>query len=433
MDFAVEVIETGVDGTMMQDSAELNRSRQNGSKGGPALPVEESSVCSGTTRLIGGSRVMRDLRSMIRDVARTDATVLIIGESGTGKELVARAIHDCSDRCNDEFVPVNMAALPDSLVESVLFGHEKGAFTGAESRQAGLCQQADGGTLFLDEISEMQRDLQPKLLRFLQEYTFQRVGSTRTERTNVRIISATNRDPQEMIESGCFREDLYFRLNVIPIHLPPLRDRREDIPELVRNFAANISRRTGRKATFSGGLLRRLQGFEWPGNVRQLQNLVERMVILAKSEMLTESHLPVDFQLSTSRPDTVSSRVEGKHTSAAVLQPVSATSVVDRDDAYATDSDADDRPQDAGAETHSKVRQRQSFAEMEFEPVFVGDRFLTRMELIERESIIDALTEHSGNVTAAARFLGLGPATVYRKIRSYGICGFTNVKTENVG
>ncbi|MBL8820752.1 MAG: sigma-54-dependent Fis family transcriptional regulator, partial [Planctomyces sp.] len=186
--------------------------------------------------LLGRSSAIRELRDLIRNVAVSNAPVMITGESGTGKELVARAIHDLGVRALQEFVPVNVAALPETLIESMLFGHEKGSFTGADQRQGGYCERAHRGTLFLDEIGEMNRDLQPKLLRFLQNLTVQRIGATTSQKVDVRIISATNRDVKQLIDYGLLREDLFFRLHVIPVYVPPLRERRDDIPLLANAF-----------------------------------------------------------------------------------------------------------------------------------------------------------------------------------------------------
>jgi DNA-binding NtrC family response regulator len=244
-------------------------------------------------QIIGESGVMRRLLQTVATAAPTRATVLLQGESGTGKELVARAIHDQSERAEGPFIKLNCAALPEGLVESALFGHERGAFTGAIKRVAGAFERAHGGTLLLDEISEMRLDLQAKLLRVLQEQEFERVGGTTPIKVDVRIIATTNRDLAAEAEAGRFRRDLFFRLSVIPIEIPPLRDRGEDIPLLAYRFAAHAANDTKKElAGISPEALALLQRHEWPGNVRELQHAVERAVILASGPML----LPVHFE-----------------------------------------------------------------------------------------------------------------------------------------
>jgi formate hydrogenlyase transcriptional activator len=223
----------------------------------------------------------------IQTVARTDATVLITGETGTGKELVARAIHEVSNRNRGSFVKVNCAAIPASLLESELFGHEKGSFTGAVAQKIGRFEVAHGGTLFLDEIGEMPLELQPKLLRAIQDQEFERVGGNRTIRTNARFVAATNRDLKAMVDEGKFRADLYYRLNVFPIQAPALRERREDIPLLTRYFVQKHAQRMGRAIdVIPTSAMDALTAYDWPGNIRELQNVLERSVILTNGNAL---------------------------------------------------------------------------------------------------------------------------------------------------
>lgn len=354
--------------TTLQRSADLNPLKNaistviGGNSGRP----------SSRSPLLGNSAAIREMRETIRNVADSDAAVMILGESGTGKELIAHAIHDCSPRAAGEYVPVNMAALPENLVESVLFGYEKGAFTGADQRQEGMCQHADGGTLFLDEIGEMNRELQPKLLRFLQNQTVQRVGASSARSVDVRIVSATNRNVHELVHEGVLRKDLFYRLHVIPIIAPPLRERREDIPLLATAFLERRCGRMRKQMTFSEEALERLCEYSWPGNIRQLENLVERLAVTSKCDVIDAKCLPLELF--------------------SVMTESSALHSIE--DHFITDLD---------------------------QHVCVNDRQLTRMESAERRIIIEALHRHDGNVCAVARFLGIGPATIYRKIRTLEI------------
>ncbi|MDD3517812.1 MAG: nif-specific transcriptional activator NifA [Chromatiales bacterium] len=236
----------------------------------------------GFNNVIGHAAVMRRVFEQVRQVAKWNTTVLIRGESGTGKELIANAIHYNSPRANATFVKLNCAALPDNLLESELFGHEKGAFTGAVNQRKGRFEQADGGTIFLDEIGEISPTFQAKLLRVLQEGEFERVGGNRTLKVDVRIIAATNRDLEAAVDKGEFREDLYYRLNVMPIQLPPLRERAEDIPDLARFIAAKIGKQQGRELTITDSAVRLLMRHSWPGNVRELENTLERAAIMSE-------------------------------------------------------------------------------------------------------------------------------------------------------
>jgi len=247
--------------------------------------------------IIGRSEPMKDLMEMIGYVAPTEATVLIHGESGTGKELVAEAVHINSIRRDNPFVKVNCAALAESLLESELFGHEKGAFTGADKRREGRFVQADGGTLFLDEIGETSAAMQVKLLRVLQEQELQRVGGEETITVDVRIIAATNRDLEAEVKKGSFREDLYYRLNVVQLTVPPLRDRHGDIPVLVEHFARKFAEKNRRSLdSITPECMELLEQYPWPGNVRELENAIERGIILMRGDQLTEKSLPLPVQ-----------------------------------------------------------------------------------------------------------------------------------------
>jgi transcriptional regulator with GAF, ATPase, and Fis domain len=242
---------------------------------------------NGGILIAGQSAALRAVLAQVRTVARTDATVLLWGETGTGKELIARAIHESSERNRGAFVTLNCGAIPGGLLESELMGHERGAFTGASERRIGRFEIAHGGTLLLDEIGEMPRELQPKLLRLLQERAFERVGSTLTIRSNVRVIAATNRDLSAMVEERTFREDLFYRLNVFPIRLPPLRERRQDIPDLVECFVRRCALRMNKDVrVVSSSAMTRLLKHDWPGNIRELQNVIERAMIRSQGPTL---------------------------------------------------------------------------------------------------------------------------------------------------
>ena len=248
------------------------------------------------TPIIGNSAALRQVTDMVNRVAGSNATVLLLGETGTGKELTARKIHAASPRSDKAFIAINCAALPETLLESELFGHEKGAFTGAHADKMGRFEMADGGSLFLDEIGDISQSTQVKLLRVLQEKEYVRVGGTRTISTDVRIIAATNRDLRDAMEKGDFREDLYYRLNVFPVHLPPLRQRREDIPLLVEQFVNISATELGcPKPTISDEAMALLATYQWPGNIRELQNIIERSVLLADGETITAEHLPKEI------------------------------------------------------------------------------------------------------------------------------------------
>jgi formate hydrogenlyase transcriptional activator len=245
-------------------------------------------------QLVGNSPALESVLEQVERVAPTDSTVLIQGETGTGKELIARAIHNISSRCGRSFVKLNCAAIPLDLLESELFGHEKGAFTGAIAQKIGRFELADKGTLFLDEVGDIPQALQPKLLRVLQEQEFERLGSTRTHHVDVRLVAATNRDLTDMVKRREFRSDLYYRLNVFPVLLPPLRERREDIPALVAHFVETFGRRMSKKIEHIPlETMSAFRSYPWPGNIRELQNLIERAVILSNEGILPNPLLTV--------------------------------------------------------------------------------------------------------------------------------------------
>jgi formate hydrogenlyase transcriptional activator len=278
--------------------------------------------------IIGKSEALRTVLQQVETVAPTDSTVLICGETGTGKELIARAIHDLSSRANNAFVKLNCAAIPTGLLESEMFGHERGAFTGAIAQRIGRFELASRGTVFLDEIGEIPLELQPKLLRVLQEREFERLGSSRTLKSDARLIAATNRDLAEMVADHEFRADLFYRLNVFPILLPPLRDRREDIPLLVRHFARHFARRMNRAIdTIPSETMNVLVSYHWPGNIRELQNLVERAVILSTGAVLNVPLRDLQSQPQTAVP--TNAPANGKPRKIETLEDVERRHVLD--------------------------------------------------------------------------------------------------------
>ncbi len=246
--------------------------------------------------LVGASKPMNEVRFLIEQVAKTPASVLVLGESGTGKEVVARNIHNLSERAKGSFVPVNCGAIPGELLESELFGHEKGAFTGAISTRKGRFELAEGGTLFLDEIGDMPQPMQVKLLRVLQERTFERVGGSKSIKADVRIIAATHQNLEDMIKTGGFREDLYYRLNVFPIETPALRERKKDIPLLLKELLSRFEHEQGRTVRFTEKAIESLMEHPWAGNVRELSNLIERMLIMYSEQIVDVAELPQKYQ-----------------------------------------------------------------------------------------------------------------------------------------
>ena len=347
-------------------------------------------------RLVGVSDAIQKVRSLVTKVAPAEATVLLQGESGTGKEVIARLVHDCSERANGPFVPVNCGAIPGELLESELFGHEKGAFTGAVSARKGRFELAEGGTLFLDEIGDMPYEMQVKLLRVLQERTFERVGGGKAIRCNVRVIAATHQHLEQHVEDGKFRMDLYYRLNVFPLDVPPLRDRAEDIAGLAERFIDSFAEQGRGIIRLEADTLQHLRLYSWPGNVRELGNLIERLIILYTDQAVFASDLPVKYQSTdltiADRPDDVEPLVdqlpESEPEDLAALFAPAPTSPV----APPTPSHID-----------QPINLKQHMADT------------------ERALIISAL-EQTGWVNAhAAELLMLQRTTLVEKMRKYGI------------
>ena len=316
----------------------------------------------GRFQIIGQSEPMQEVYGIIDKVAATPSTVLITGESGTGKELIAQALHDQSDRANKPLIKVNCAALPSSLIESELFGHEKGAFTGAITQKPGRFELADEGTLFLDEVGEIAPEIQVKLLRAIQAGEFERVGGIRTKKVDVRLIGATNRDLRQAVEQGDFRDDLYYRLNVVQVHLPPLRERRSDIPLLIDHFLAKFNARLGRAVQDLDEVAeRRLLAYDWPGNIRELENAVERCILFCEGETITEPDLPAEIR--------------------------------------------NERISDAALEGDTSLKAQVRAA----------------AERVERELIVKALKQTGGNVTHTARLLKISRKGLQNKMKEFGL------------
>jgi len=326
---------------------------------------DEISSLVQTERIVGNSPPMQEVYKTVGKVAKADATVLITGESGTGKELVAEALHLNSNRRSGPLVKVSCAALPETLLEAELFGHEKGSFTGAMAMRKGRFELADKGTVFLDEIGEMSLATQTKLLRVLQERKIERIGSSLPIKVDIRVIVATNKDLQKQVEQNKFRDDLFYRLNVINIHMPPLRERKEDIPALVEHFLAKHRySATAQPAAISEEALKRLTEYDWPGNVRELENVIERAVVLSRGQIITSRELPFG------------EHVDGEH-----------------------------------EDEHEDVSAERSF-------------FKKSVSQFEKDLIMKALKDAAGNRSKAAEMLGIYRRLLYAKIKEYGLEGF---------
>ena len=266
---------------------------------------------TGFEQIIGNSPALKRVLELVKTVASTDCTVLLLGETGTGKELIAKAIHKLSTRRGRAFAKLNCAAIPSGLLESELFGHERGAFTGAITRKTGRFEVADKGTVFLDEVGDIPLELQPKLLRVLQEHEFERLGSSRTQQVDVRVVAATHRNLKQMVQDGEFRSDLYYRLHIFPLFVPPLRERREDIPLLVRHFVDQYARRMNRRIeTIPPQTMEALMSYSWPGNVRELQNFIQRAVILSPRNVLRPALAELKLQVVQVRSPEISTLEE---------------------------------------------------------------------------------------------------------------------------
>ncbi len=334
-----------------------------------ALLREEVKVEGGFKDMVGSSSAMAAVLDLVRKVAVSDSSVLITGDSGTGKELIARALHDLSRRKQASFIRVNCGALVETLLESEMFGHEKGSFTGANKRKLGRFELADGGTIFLDEIGEIGAALQLKLLRVLQEREFERVGGEETLSVDVRVVAATNQDLQALVQQGRFREDLYYRLHIVPLHLPPLRERADDIEALTQHFLTKLRGRTGKKIqSISDEALQVLKGYRWPGNVRELENVIEQSMVFAEGEQIQAADLP--------------SNLKGRSPSGPCLRQTS-------DHNLSVDTAARSLPE--------------------------------ILDEVERHLIQQAFTKANKTKTETARILGIKTSALYYKLEKYGI------------
>jgi sigma-54 dependent transcriptional regulator, flagellar regulatory protein len=430
----------------------------------PAAPASALyRMASGLDAIIGSSETVHAIRSLVQTIANAPTSVLILGESGTGKELVAQALHAASERAGGNFVPVNCAAIPKDLLESELFGHRKGSFTGALTDRTGRFELAHGGTLFLDEIGDMPLEMQVKLLRVLQERVIEPIGSSRQVRVDVRVVAATHRDIETEIGAGRFREDLYYRLNVLPVYLPPLRERAEDVPDLVAHFAKRHANGNSRPISLAPAFMRRLQDYHWPGNIRELSNLVARFTALMPGRRIDAGELPPSMlpkgladlgQLAARAPaargpvaaaaaPSVAAAVRIEN--ATVDDPAALEALVgflpdatpgaepsdERSDVPAdvpaevsadgstegsTDSPAgrtDDGRRDV-ADILSLVHELHEFPED-------GVPLKQRLADIERKLILQALERSQGNVSKTARLLNLQRTTLIEKLNKYDL------------
>ena len=377
---AVAAMHAGADDVVQKplDADQVRYSLHTAFEAAERVAAEAPSSAVAASGLLGDSTLMKQVRDLIARAAPGTATVLIRGETGTGKELVARAIHAQSPRCERPFVKLHCAALPDTLLESELFGYEKGAFTGATSRKPGRVEVAEGGTLFLDEIGDITPAMQVKLLRLVQDREYERLGSSETRRADVRIVAATHRDLETMVKQGEFRSDLFYRLNVVVVWTPPLRARRDDIEPLAVQFCRTFAEQNAKPRTLGETALRALRSQRWPGNVRQLQNLVERLVVIVDGDVIEEA----DVRRELSQQPLFSTQVTG-----VVLRTKSTT------EPLATEAGSSPNVAPLSEEVRAA----------------------------EKRALERALRHTKGNRTLAAKLLGISRATLYAKLEEYGI------------
>ena len=399
-------------------------------------------MASGLDSIIGSSEPVHAIRSLVQTIANAPSSVLILGESGTGKELIAQALHSASGRSRGNFVPVNCAAIPKDLLESELFGHRKGSFTGALTDRTGRFELAHGGTLFLDEIGDMPLEMQVKLLRVLQERVIEPIGSSRNVSVDVRVVAATHRDLEVEIAAGRFREDLFYRLNVLPVYLPPLRERAEDLPALVAHFARRHAAGSSKPISLSPTFMRRLQDYHWPGNIRELSNLVARFTALMPGERIDVGRLPpsmlpkalADVAQAVARPTPVPvapiEKAAADDTAAlealvggfsdpetpgaaCAPDPATATATSIAPDG-ATEAEATEDGRRPVAEILALVHELHEFPDD-------GVPLKQRLADIERNLILQALERSEGNVSKTARLLSLQRTTLIEKLNKYDL------------
>jgi sigma-54 dependent transcriptional regulator, flagellar regulatory protein len=369
---------------------------------------------------IGASAGAEAIRHLIERVASSSATVLITGESGTGKELVARALHDQSDRSGGNFVPINCAAIPKDLLESELFGHRKGAFTGAMADRIGRFELAHGGTIFLDEIGDLSLDMQVKLLRVLQERTVDPVGGLKSVEVDVRVVAATHRDLEAEIEAGRFREDLYYRLNVLPLNTPALRQRTQDVPALLAHFAEHFAVKGQTPISFTADFIEALKDYAWPGNVRELSNLVDRFNTLFSGQLLSLATVPSSLLpkgLRALQAQRVSTPIVD---SLEIVAPLSAKDMLQSANAEVMNPFANPAPplaMDLHNEVEDIIMLAQGLPSLPPEGLSLKDRLAD----IEKDLIVQALNRTDGNVSQTARLLNLQRTTLIEKLNKYDL------------
>ncbi len=368
--------------------------------------TEQSIGMKTHSQYIGASNAAQSLRSMLATIANSNATVMITGESGTGKELLARALHEQSLRAGSNFVPINCAAIPKDLLESELFGHRKGAFTGAVNDRVGRFELAHGGTLFLDEIGDMSLDMQVKLLRVLQERTIDPIGGSRQVSIDVRVIAATHRDLEEEISAGRFREDLYYRLNVLPVVTPPLRERSEDIPDLLRHFSLRFAIPGAEAIRFDTDFTEALQKYHWPGNVRELSNLVDRFSTLYAGQRLDLRAIPASLLPKGLVPLQAELLAKNPVVTPQAITPPPEVMAELGDDASSLETDVEDI-----------IMLAQGMPQLPPEGISLKDRLAE----IERSMIEQALERAQGNVSRTAKLLNLQRTTLIEKINKYDL------------
>ena len=396
-------------------------------------PILPTGVCAAIVRV----------KQLIGQLAAFDTNVLVLGESGTGKEVVARAIHEASARRRRAFVPINCGAIPAELLESELFGHERGAFTGALSARKGRFEIAEGGTIFLDEIGDMNPTMQVKLLRVLQERVYERVGSCVSQRCNLRVIAATHRNLEEAIARGSFREDLYYRLNVVPIEMPPLRERIEDLPQLIAALAGRLAAAGQPRVQFNTAALSALRGYRWPGNVRELGNLIERMAVQYGERAIGIAELPPRYRpldwesieappqprpaLSAATPLSSPSPPESASTNANHANQVLVEVSAQVDSAAVADASTEigssNEDIDTAAAEAEPPPMAAAFADALLSELPKGFDLREYLEALERRLIVRALHSAGGTVAQAARLLGLRRTTLVEKLRKYALGG----------